>query len=218
MSSTPPFTTADLPRRVSDGLARIGMVMKSEAWKQAGPAGLTPTQAQILALLNARGGALRLSAVAGDLAVTPATASEAVAALVTKRMARKTPAADDGRAVAIELTAKGRRRAASIGQWPDALAAATGALEPPEQEVLLRALAKMIRRLQQEGRIPLARMCVNCRYFRPNAYPGSELPHHCDYVDAPFGDRHLRLECREFEEERVEVREVKWKSFAAGVG
>ncbi len=215
MSSVPPFTTADLPRRVSDGLARIGMVMKSEAWKQAGPAGLTPTQAQILVLLNARGGALRLSEVAEDLAVSPATASEAVGSLVEKRLVQKTPAVDDRRAVAIRLTARGRQRAVRTGQWPDVLAGAVGALDPREQEVLLRALTKMIRKLQQEGRIPSARMCVNCRYFRPNAYPGSQLPHHCDYVDAPFGDRHLRLECGEFEEELVEVREVKWNTFAA---
>jgi hypothetical protein len=44
---------------------------------------------------------------------------------------------------------------------------------------------KMIRALQEEGRIPLASMCAICRFFRPCAHPGSGRPHHCAYVDAP---------------------------------
>ena len=27
------------------------------------------------------------------------------------------------------------------------------------------------------------------------AHPGEELPHHCAFVDAPFSDRSLRLDC-----------------------
>jgi hypothetical protein len=42
-------------------------------------------------------------------------------------------------------------------------------------------------------------MCVTCRYFRPHVHSDPERPHHCAFVDAPFGDRALRLDCRDHE-------------------
>jgi hypothetical protein len=68
-------------------------------------------------------------------------------------------------------------------------------LDSEEQAALLRILVKMIRVLQDQGAIPVARMCASCRFFRPHAHPDPDRPHHCAFVDAPFGDRELRLEC-----------------------
>lgn len=50
---------------------------------------------------------MRLSAVADGLAVTAATASDAVKVLVEKGLVQKTRSAEDGRAIAITLTAAG---------------------------------------------------------------------------------------------------------------
>jgi DNA-binding MarR family transcriptional regulator len=216
MTDNSPFRADDLPQRISAGLAKIGMALKSESWRQSAPAGLSPTQGQILTLLASRTEPLRLSEIAAWLAITPATASEAVSTLVEKRMARKTKAAADGRALAVSLTRRGRRLAKQTAHWPDFLGPAVGGLDPKEQEVLLRALTKMIRRLQEEGRIPVARMCVNCRFFRPNVHADSHNPHHCDYVDAAFGDRHLRLDCAEFEQHTAAARMENWKLFDQG--
>ncbi|WP_242908088.1 hypothetical protein [Actinomadura terrae] len=49
--------------------------------------------------------------------------------------------------------------------------------------------------LQDRRAIPVARMCLTCTYFRPNAHPGTDRPHHCAFVDNPFDDGELRLEC-----------------------
>jgi hypothetical protein len=68
-------------------------------------------------------------------------------------------------------------------------------LDAGEREVFQRALVKMIRSLQIQGRIPVARMCLGCRFFRPYAHASSSAPHHCAFVDAPFGDAELRLDC-----------------------
>jgi hypothetical protein len=57
----------------------------------------------------------------------------------------------------------------------------------------------MIRTLQERGEIPVSRMCVTCRFFRPNVHAHPEPPHHCAFVDAPFGDRELRLDCADHE-------------------
>lgn len=182
--------------RIKNGLAKIGLVLRSHAWQEADARGLTPTQGQVLALLAVRPGrAIRLCEVADELGVTPATASHAVAALVRKRLVQKTRDPGDRRALALTLTEAGRREAGRVLTWPDFLMEAVDALSPEEQRVFLRGLVKMIRVLQESGRIPVARMCVNCRFFRPYVYDDPHQPHHCAFVDAPFGDLELRLDC-----------------------
>ncbi len=197
------------------GLAKIGLALKSQAWQDAGIQGLTPTQGQILALLCSRGlKPMRLSAIAEGLAVKPATASDAVAVLVEKGLVRKVRAPDDGRAIAISLTTQGQGEANRVASWPDFLLAAVDELSESEQEIFLRGLIKMVKVLQERGQIPIAKMCVTCRFFQPNVYPDSECPHHCALVNAPFGDRHLRLECPEHIAAESEVAEQVWRTFS----
>lgn len=185
-----------LELRVTQGLAKIGLALKSQAWQGAEFQGLTPTQGQILVLLRTQPKTdMRLSTVARGLAITPATASDAVTTLVEKGLVQKGKAADDGRAIAITLTPKGRQEADRAASWPDFLLGAVEALSAEEQAVFLRGLIKMIQRLQERGQIPVASMCVTCQYFRPHVYKDAQRPHHCAFVDAPFGDRDLRLDC-----------------------
>jgi DNA-binding MarR family transcriptional regulator len=207
-------------QQVVAGLARIGAVLKHHAWQRAVPAGLTPTQAQVLALLHARGAARpwRLGALAAELAVTPATASAAVSALVRKGLVRKRRARDDARAVELVLTPAGARAAAATADWPDALLRAVDTLGPGEQAALLRALTTVIRALQRSGQIPVARLCVACRYFRPHVYADPQRPHHCAFVDAPFGDAQLRLDCPDFVANDAAAADAVWQRFVAAPG
>jgi DNA-binding MarR family transcriptional regulator len=178
------------------GLAKLGLVLRQHAWQEREQSGLTPTQGQILALVRARGReSVSLSDLARGLGVTAATASDAVSTLARKGLVAKVHAADDRRRLAVRLTAAGERLAERSGLWPDFLLETVEALAPDEQAAFLRGLTKMIHSLQERGRIPVARMCVSCRYFQPNVHPDPERPHHCAFVDAPFGDRELRLDC-----------------------
>src|SRR5262245_29437849 len=86
-----------IPRRVTTGLSKIALALRTHAWQGAVPRGLTPTQGQILSLLRLRGGPHRLSELAHELGTTKATASDAVAALVEKKLVRKAPSPSDGR-------------------------------------------------------------------------------------------------------------------------
>jgi DNA-binding MarR family transcriptional regulator len=186
-------------RSVATGLAKLGLVLRHHAWQERGRSGLTPTQAQILALLRARGEPLTVGDLAAGLGVRSATISDSLSTLVAKGHAVKGSSRHHSRAVAVRLTAGGRRAAERAAAWPDVLLAAVDALEPAEQGVLLRALTKMIHKLQERGEIPLARMCADCCFFRPDAHDDPLRPHHCAFVDAPFGDRELRLDCADHE-------------------
>ncbi len=194
MSTSFERDSGPIERRLSTGLAKIALVLRHEAWHGARAESLSPTQAQILAVLQRRGSAA-LQDLADELGVGAPTASEALGALVRKRLVRKTRSRQDGRAIVASLTAAGRTRAARLPMWPDVLAETLGELAPEEQEVLLRGVIRMILALQRRGRIPVARMCATCAFFRPNAHDDPERPHHCAFVDAPFSARALRIDC-----------------------
>lgn len=208
-----PLEPESLPDRLAAGLAKIGLALRSRAWREARGRGLSPTQGQILALLERRAAPLTLEEIARELAVTPATASDAVAALQAKRLVRKGRSRGDRRALALTLTARGRKEAQRAASWPDFLAKVAGELDAAEQAALLRALIKMIRALQERGEIPVARMCVTCRFFRPHRYADPIRPHHCDFVNAPFGDRDLRLDCADHAPAAPGQARLIWQSF-----
>ncbi|HEX6978981.1 MAG TPA: MarR family winged helix-turn-helix transcriptional regulator [Alphaproteobacteria bacterium] len=188
--------TEPLAARVTAGLVRIAQAIRSNAWRNGERDDLTPTQAQILSLLaDAGSDGMRPAAIAERMQVTAPTISDALGALARKGLVTRTTAASDRRGTVVRLTADGTRAAAAVSDWPEFLRRAVGALPQPHQILLFRGLMGTIRELQRRGDIPVSRMCVTCRYFRPNVHADPERPHHCAFVDAPFGDRHLRLDC-----------------------
>lgn len=155
-------------------------------------------QAQILAFLRTRSnGTSSVSAVAQEMGVRISTVSEAVDTLRKKRLLLKTKTKSDRRVVNLRLTAKGRREAAAAASWPPFFSTAVDELSPDEQAMMLRGIMKLVKAMQLHGDIPVARMCVTCQFFRPHVHNNAERPHHCELVDAPFGDRPLRLDCPE---------------------
>ncbi len=193
-----------LNQRIAVGLGKLGTALRHHAWRGAAPLGLTPTQGQILSYLQMFPGATLLQ-VSNALGVRPATASEAVGTLAKKDLLRKERSGSDARALSLSLTPEGRGAAERAGEWPDFLARAVDGLERDEQRVFYRAVLGMIRALQERGEVPVARMCLTCRYFRPRVHDDENRPHHCALVDAPFGDRDLRIECPEHETDSVPI-------------
>ncbi|GAB4571345.1 MAG: MarR family transcriptional regulator [Rhodothalassiaceae bacterium] len=181
-------------RRLSDGLERLAAVARQLDWQAAESEGLTPTQADILRFLIRRPEGVRLAAAAAHAGVRSATASDAVAALARKVLIEKHADPEDGRAVILKATPRGRAIAL---RWPASFAPAVASLDAADQDMMLRLVSKMIRDLQLRGLIAPQRLCLSCRYFRENVAPGSDEPHFCAFVGAPMRDRHLRVDCPE---------------------
>ncbi len=209
--------TAPITKRVATGLSKIAMALRSHAWQEAGARGLTPTQGQILLFLRQQPDqSAMLSTISDALGISDPTGCEAVRVLEKKQLIRKVRSKTDARVVANILTPKGRKEADRTASWQDFLAEAVGSLTDTEQEALLRGLVKTIRALQEQGNIPISQMCVTCNFFRPNVHDDPERPHHCAYVDAPFGDKLLRVECAEYQPAAPEDRGPTWDAFLAG--
>lgn len=202
--------------RLLVGLSRIGTVLRSQRWRGMAPGGPHPTQAQFLVeLLRTHPEGARLSELAERLALTPPTASESISALERKGLVERRIDPADRRARVIVLTEAGQRAAAGAESWPDVLMGAVQELNESERGVLLRLVVKLIRSLQVRGEISPQRMCVTCRHFQPGVHEDPHRPHHCGFVDAPFGDGQLRIDCRDHDPLRPGEEGGVWAEFVA---
>ncbi|MEA3535923.1 MarR family winged helix-turn-helix transcriptional regulator [Rhizobium sp. CC-YZS058] len=192
----------------------MAMIARLDEWNRAKASGVNPTQLAILTLLEGRGSGMGVKDVAAHLGVSQPTATDSILALEKKGLVVKRADAADKRAVSVALTEDGL--AALAHEGGDLGEQAVGSLEDREQEELLLALVKMIRHLQEQNAIPVQRMCVTCRYFGPFAHPDEDRPHHCHLVNAAFGQRDLRVDCREHEQADPAIRAATWAAFQTG--
>jgi DNA-binding MarR family transcriptional regulator len=203
-----------LTRRIRDGLDRICAVMRADQWAIAGTAGLNPTQTHVLTFIAGRAQkGVRVGTIAAQLGVSQPTATDSIAALVRKGLLKKTPDPEDARAVTMRITQAGRDIVRGIGLVITATERALETLSDEEQTELLQLVIKTIRALQIAGAISPQRMCVTCRYFRPNVHKEPTAPHHCDFVGAAFGPQSLRLDCGDHEASSPSEAEVLWRSY-----
>ena len=178
-------------------LERVGQALRVQTWDKAKQHGLSPTQLQLLLRLATDPPARRrIGVLAAELDVTHPTVSDAVAVLRRKGLVDRE---GDGRRAALGLSTRGRALAVDLADWDRRTRAQLTGLPTAEKEAMLRLLLDLIAGLQRSGAISIARMCVTCRFFRPNAHAGTAQPHHCALVDAPMGASELRVDCAEHE-------------------
>jgi DNA-binding MarR family transcriptional regulator len=203
--------------RLGDGLSRLSAVLRSDQWGVAQVHGVNPAQLAALALLARRpqeGCALK--EIAAHLGVSQPTATDTVLALQQKHLVSKSASQEDRRSVRIVITQQGKTLLRRAAQGEGHTAEALAALSPSEQADLLLLLVKLIRQLQLMGAIPAQRMCSSCRHFRPHVHAGSDHPHHCDFVNAAFGDRDIRLDCGDHQPADPAIQAATWKAFEQG--
>jgi DNA-binding MarR family transcriptional regulator len=203
--------TTALRDRLMDGLDRFASAMRAEVRRSVASRGLNPAQDAILRLLLARPAGLRVRVLAGHLGVRQPTVTDSVIALERKGLVRRQADPADARATIVKVTPDAVARPAAA--VPSLAAAALANLTEAEQASLLQTLIKLIWSLQLRQAIPPQRICVTCKYFRPNVHPEPAEPHHCAFVDAPFGNRALRLDCAEHEQAGAPEMARNWNAF-----
>lgn len=186
--------SGDLEGRIAVALAKLALVGRRALDRQAAGGSISAIQSLVLERL-ARLGPAQVGRLAAQLAVTAPTISDSVAALERKGLVRRVAVAGDARGVEVRLTQKGRRVAATQGDWPEVFESAVAELMPQEKAVLLSLLSRIITELVEEGVVREARICTTCEYFRPYVHDDAGRPHHCGLVDLPLADEHLRVDC-----------------------
>lgn len=192
----------------------MSLYLRTKQWQAAQALDLTPTQVTILAVLKQRG-SNRISSLAKLLGITQATASRVVSTLERKGLIRKSIDLGDSRATLVLLTPAGLRIASNQTEFPETLLTALAGLSPLESRALHSALSKIVLELQESGAIEPQRMCCTCHFFRPYRHPDTTKPHHCDFVDAPFGTASLRIDCGDHQQADETMRKQRWRRFLA---
>ena len=188
-----------LPHRLATGLARVAVAMHLADDDPAAGLERTLAQQQLLLLVSRRRDGYTFAELAADAGMTvPATAS-AIGTLVCEGLVVMGPAAATPADMPVKITDRGRAQAPELGHWASDLLAELRNLNEAGQRQLLQVVTGQIRRLQQQGQIPVVKMCITCRFFDGYAHPGTADPHHCRLVDAAFGHQLLRLRCPEQE-------------------
>jgi DNA-binding MarR family transcriptional regulator len=190
---------SDPSQQIAAALGRLALFWRTALWQAVAERGLNPAQAEILGHLARRGPSRQVS-LAAALGVSAASLSDSVASLTAKGLVARHPDPRDGRAVQVALTAAGTAFHAALPEAPAPLLGALNDLPEAEAGAALRTLSTLIRALQEARAIPVQRMCVTCAYFQPHRHAAAAVPHHCDFVDAAFGDAALRIDCVDHEE------------------
>ncbi|GAA0959197.1 MarR family winged helix-turn-helix transcriptional regulator [Virgisporangium aurantiacum] len=189
-----------LTNRLAAGLVRVAVTAQTDTVAPGEEPKIerTVAQQQMLLLLARRAETYRLTELASLLGMTVRTAVSTSGALAREGLVQMRPspsyAPDEVRVI---LTTKGRAAVPELANWADALLGEVENLDEAAQEKVLNLVTDQIAALQRAGRIPVTRICLTCRFFDGYAHPGTNLPHHCHYVDAAFGYRELRLRCPE---------------------
>lgn len=187
--------------KIATALERLGQVQRSLLQQAATAHGLSPVQARLLDRLARPPQALhRPAALAAEFGVTRATVTDALAALARKQLISRAVAPRDRRQVHLEITAAGRALAHDLTGWDAHLKRQLAALPTDDQNALLSTLLGLIAGLQSAGVISTSRMCVTCRFFRPDAHPATPAPHHCALLDMALAERELRIDCPDHEQ------------------
>lgn len=211
-------TDLPLARKLMHAFNRVQVAMRAGDWEEFGQRALNPTQGQILILLHERSDGLRVSEIAEELMVSAPTVSDSVRVLADKGYVNKTKVTEDARVVMLRLTTKARKLVERLDVVGGAIESALSSLPQAEQLQLYRTMLRIVRELQANGKIPVARMCITCRYFRPHAHANGSRPHHCALVDAAFGDRTLRSDCPDHEAADRHLAAQNWEAFVGRAG
>jgi DNA-binding MarR family transcriptional regulator len=190
----------DVDKKVVATLERLTQAFRVLPQEEAQRQSLSPIQTRFLVHLLHHDDELgRVGRLAEEFGLSRATVSDAVRTLETKGLVRRQPWPHDGRVATLRLTPEGEEAAAGLSGWADVVEEQLESFAPGEKETVMRFLMRLISALQGAGVITVARMCVSCQFFRPEAHQGSVSPHHCALLDLPLSGADLRTDCPEHE-------------------
>ncbi|WP_435103435.1 MarR family winged helix-turn-helix transcriptional regulator [Arhodomonas sp. AD133] len=193
MSTSPDQPQDNLADGVTAIIARLANALRSHEWQAARPRGLTPTQAHALHLLAQREPArVRISDVARELGVSPATASDTIATLERKCLITRAPSTVDRRAVELRLTPEGHDAVRAVAHAGAFLGQAAADLPVATQTTLFSGLLELATTLEATRMLPPARMCPTCTHLRRGS---RGAPHYCTAYERPLNERELRVDC-----------------------
>ncbi|MDZ7360348.1 MAG: MarR family transcriptional regulator [candidate division KSB1 bacterium] len=195
----------DVDSKIAAALERLSQAFRVLLWEKNKDYNLSPIQIQFLVyLLYHTTAQCTVSQLAKEFTLTPATVSDAITTLEEKELVSRARWQDDRRVAFVSLTAEGKKIARRLSTWANVIQENLAQFDAKEKVVVMKFLMRLIESLQQAGVITIARMCITCKFFQPEAHANTKAPHHCRLLDKPLANSEWRLDCPEHEMMSVE--------------
>ena len=186
----------DLDYKIIACVERLSNALKVLLWERVKREKLSPIQIQFLLYLeNHSEESCKVSNLANEFNLTQATVSDAIRILCEKGLVKKISSKEDLRVHILMLTPKGKKVVQSLKNWFLPVKKQLEIFSPEIKEIVMIFLMELIASLQKNGIINVARMCINCRYFKRNLHPNSKTPHRCMLTNKPLTPLDLRVDC-----------------------
>lgn len=190
----------DVDSKIAAALERLSQAFRVLLWEKNKTCNLSPIQIQFLVyLLYHAAEQCTVGQLAKEFTLTPATVSDAITTLEEKKLVARERQEADRRVAWVSLTTEGKKTARRLSTWANVIQKNIAQFDAQEKVAVMKFLMRLIESLQQAGVITIARMCLTCKFFQPDAHPHAKAPHHCRLLDKPLANSELRLDCPEHE-------------------
>jgi len=183
-----------LDNKIVAGLERLSQVFRTLLWEKAREQGLSPLQVQLLLFMQYHEESQNnVSYLAAEFSVTKPTISDAIKILEQKKLIRKLSVSSDSRRYSMQLTAAGRKVVRDTENFTAPFSTWISQVKLPQKELIWKAIADLIRTLNQTGVITVQRTCYTCRHNSiRNGMP------FCNLLNEKLTQNNIRIDCPEY--------------------
>lgn len=185
----------DISSKIVVGLERISEVFKHLLWEKAKRVGLSPIQIQLLIFVTYHEKKhCTISQLAAEFNVSKPTTSDAVKALVRKKLVCKEYSAEDGRRYTLRLTKKGEQMVEQVKDFAQPLKEQLDSLSPTALSPFFETLAQLVFNLNTQGLLDVQRCCYGCVFYK-----NIQGVHRCELMKKTLMSEEFRLDCPEYQ-------------------
>ncbi len=187
---------ADLDYAIFAALERIYQAFRSMLWDYAKQRNLSPIQIQFLLYLASKPSEQRrVTNLAYDYNLTPATVSDAVKTLERKGLVERQTSPQDKRVHILNLTEKGRECTVILSRWQDVLLDQIAKFPTKTKESVILFLLRLVESLKEANIISEVKTCLSCQYFQQQEGKNNELEFRCLLRDVCLTFNDLKFDC-----------------------
>ncbi len=190
-------SSLDIDYAIFAALERIYQAFRSMLWDYAKHNQLSPIQIQFLLYLASKPESQRrVSNIARDFDLTPATVSDAIKTLENKQLLHRTVSQQDKRVHILELTAKGRELTRVLSNWQNVLLEQISNFPAKTKESVIYFLLQLVESLKEARIISEVKTCLSCQYFQQKV-PGRAVQNEfrCLLRDVALNLYDLKVDC-----------------------
>ena len=186
----------DTGHKIAVALSKLSDLYRQLLWSKAQPLGISPIQAQLMIHIRHHDSSHNtVSHLAKVFQMTKATVSDSVRVLVNKGLLQKVASEKDKRSFYLELSASGRKVTDEAEGYTKEIQHQLGKMDKVRSEALFKGLYDLLDGLNQQGVIPIQRMCFGCAFYQGD----KDSSHHCTLLKKNLQTSQIRLDCAEFE-------------------